>query len=94
MKVHATVLKTEINTRPLALNSPILNNFLIICGVTQFSIIWTILKNVKNNHGGVLLATLLSNTPPSVFSRFLNCTNGIKSRSASHIIKTYSASFT
>ena len=26
-----------------------------------------------------------SNTPPWVFSRFLNCTNGTKSRNASHV---------
>ena len=49
------------------------------------------LKNVKNTHGGVLLSIKLacnftkSNTPPWVFSRFLNCTNSTKSRKASHM---------
>ena len=44
------------------------------------------LKNVKNTHGGVILLVKLqfcftkSNTPSSVFSRFLNCANGAKSR--------------
>ena len=51
-------------------------------------------KNVKNIHGGVLLLVKLqakfcnftkSNTPPWMFSRFLNCTNGTKSCNASHI---------
>ena len=37
------------------------------------------LKNVKNTHEGVLL---FSNTPPWVFSRFLNCRNDAKSRKA------------
>ena len=62
-------------------------------------------KNVKNTHGGVLLLVKLqasvssftkSNTPPRVFSRFLNCTNGTKSRKVSqifygylHVTKTY-----
>ena len=53
-----------------------------------------ILKNVKNTHGGVLLsvklqapATLLKVTLlHGHFSRFLNCTNGTKSRNASHIL--------
>ena len=49
------------------------------------------LKNLKNTHGGVLIlvklpATLLKSTLlHGCFSRFLNCTNGTKSRSASHI---------
>ena len=49
------------------------------------------LKNVKSTHGGVLLLVKLqafaiskSNTPLWMFSRFLNCTNGTKSRKASH----------
>ena len=51
-------------------------------------------KNLKNTHGGVLLLVKLqtsacnftkSNAPPRVFSRFLNCTNGIKSRNTSHM---------
>ena len=46
------------------------------------------LKNVKNTHGGVLLlvkpATLLKVTLlHGCFLRFLNCTNGTKSRNAS-----------
>ena len=55
-------------------------------------------KNVKNTRGGVLLLVKLqaisnklnacnftkSNTPPWVFSRFLNCTNGTKSCKTSH----------
>ena len=53
------------------------------------------LKNVKSTHGGVLILvkvaglkppTLLKLTLlPGCFSRFLNCTNGTKSRNASHI---------
>ena len=45
------------------------------------------LKNMKNTHGGVLLlATLLKVTLfYGCFLRFLNCTNGTKSRNASHI---------
>ena len=35
------------------------------------------LKNVKNAHAGACKFTK-SNTPPWVFSRFLNCTNGAK----------------
>ena len=52
-------------------------------------------KNVKNTHGGVLIlvklkpATLLKLILfHGCFSRFLNATNGTKSRNASHI-KTY-----
>ena len=47
------------------------------------------LKNVKNTHGGVLIlkpATLLKLTLLyGRFSRFLNCTNGTKSRNAPHV---------
>ena len=53
------------------------------------------LKNVKNAHGGVLLLVVKlqafslqltkNNTPPRVFSRFLNCTNDTKSHNASHV---------
>ena len=48
------------------------------------------LKNVKNIHEGVLLLNwnfTKSNIPPWVFSHFLNCTNGTKLRSASHVNK-------
>ena len=50
------------------------------------------LKNVKNTYGGVSILVKLQaeacsftkiNTPPWCFSRFLNCTNGTKSRNAS-----------
>ena len=65
------------------------------------------LKNVKNTHGGVLLfvklqalagfklqlyllkVTLLH----GCFSRFLNCTNGTKSRNAPHIFSFFSLFF-
>ena len=52
------------------------------------------LKNVKNTHGGVLFLVKLqasvynftrSLSPPWVFSRYLNCANGTKSRKASQI---------
>ena len=43
------------------------------------------LKNVKNAHAGASKFTK-SNTPPWVFSRFLNCTNGTKSRKTLQII--------
>ena len=49
-------------------------------------------KNLESTHGGALrLANCRlkpetkSNTTPWVFSRFLNCTNGTKSRKASHL---------
>ena len=52
------------------------------------------LKNVKNTSGGVLLLVKLQTNFTSTlvnvtflhgcFSRFLNCTNSIKSRKASH----------
>ena len=44
-------------------------------------------KNLKNTHEGVLQpATLLKLTLlHGCFSRFLNCTNGTKSRNASHM---------
>ena len=52
------------------------------------------LKNVKNTDGGVLLLVCnftKSKTPPRVFFTFWNCTNGTKSRNASHLwIKRYS----
>ena len=41
------------------------------------------LKNVKNTHGGVLLLVTLLH---GCFSRFLNCTHGIKSRNAPRIL--------
>ena len=43
------------------------------------------LKNVKNTHGGVLLLIKLQ-----AVSRFLNCTNGTKSRNASHSVLSFS----
>ena len=56
---------------------------------------WYNLKNVKNTHGGMLLLVKLQALKPATlqkvtlfhgyFSRFLNCTNGTKSRNASHI---------
>ena len=51
-------------------------------------------KNIKNTHGGVLILVKLQAKPATLrkltllhgcFSRFLNCTNGTKSRNASHI---------
>ena len=56
-------------------------------GLVQF-------KKRESTHGGVLLLVKLQveacnftkiTTPPWMFSRFLNCTNGTKSRKASHI---------
>ena len=47
--------------------------------------------NVKNTHGGVLnlvkLQTLKLTLLHGCFSRFLNCTNGTKSRNASQLVK-------
>ena len=47
------------------------------------------LQNVKNTHGGVLILVKLQGLkltlPHGCFSSFLNCTNDIKSRNASHI---------
>ena len=42
-------------------------------------------KNVKNTHGGVLLKVTHLH---GCFSRILNCTNGAKSRKASHTLCT------
>ena len=45
------------------------------------------LKNVKSTHGvaGFTVTGFSSNTLPWVFSRFLNCANGIKLRNASQM---------
>ena len=53
--------------------------------VGRFGTICTIFKNVKNTHGGVLILVLELTLRHGCFSRFLNCTNGAKSRNASHI---------
>ena len=50
------------------------------------------LKNVKNTHGRVLLLVLKVTFLYGCFSRFLNCTNGIKSRNAPHMSNGYSFS--
>ena len=56
-------------------------------------------KNVKNTQGGVILLVKLEAQPATLlkvtlfdgyFSRFLNCTNGTKSRKTSHIYNIYS----
>ena len=65
--------------------------------IIRFGTICTIKKNVKSTHGGVLLlvkkpATLLKLALlHGCFSRFLNCTNGTKSRKASHIFQLLSS---
>ena len=55
-----------------------------------------IFNDMKNTHGGLLLLVKLqpeaynftkSKTPPWAFFTFLNCTNGAKSRNASHIME-------
>ena len=56
----------------------------------RFSTICAILKKrEKQLHRSVTFSTTCnftkSNTPPWVFLRFLNCTNGTKSRKASHL---------
>ena len=60
-----------------------------LCGVLRDLVPFVLFKNVKNNHGGVLLLLKLqaskSNTPPWVFFTFLNFTCGTKSQNASHI---------
>ena len=67
------------------------------CKYVMLCAIWHHLynfKNVKNTHGAVLCLVKLqaktcnftkSYTLPWVFVTFLNCTNGTKSRKASHI---------
>ena len=55
--------------------------------LTQFGTICTILKT-KNTHGRISRNFTKCNTLPWVFSRFLNCTVGTKSRKASHIFST------
>ena len=52
----------------------------------------TILKNVKNSHGGVLLLVKLQASASLLhasFSRFLNCTNGPKWNKAPMMCRTY-----
>ena len=52
------------------------------------------LRNSENTQRGVLiLAFTKSNTPPWVFFTFLNCTDVIKSRNASHIFLNRTKSF-
>ena len=46
--------------------------------------LYTLKKNVKNTHGGVLLL-VLKYTPSWAFSQFLSCTIGTKSVRASHL---------
>ena len=45
------------------------------------------LENVKNTHGGVLILIKLGSWVflQGYFLRFLNCTNGTKSRNAPHV---------
>ena len=46
------------------------------------------LKKRENAHGGLLLFSK-SKIPPWVFSRFLNCITGTKSRKTSHIYNKF-----
>ena len=56
----------------------------MFCGIGT---IRSILKNVKNTYWGVLLSSKVAGITllHGCFSRFLNCTNGTKSRDASHM---------
>ena len=65
----------------------------VLCGLVPF----VRFKKSENTHGRVLLLVKLqvsacnftkSNTPPWVFSRFLNRTNDTKSRNASQILSS------
>ena len=59
-------------------------NPLCICDVLRDLVPFLQFKNMKNTRGGVLPATLLKATLlHECFSRFLNSTNGTKSRYAS-----------
>ena len=51
------------------------------------------LKNAKSTHGGklILIKLLRVTLLHGCFSRFLNCTNGTKSRKASHIFQLLSS---
>ena len=71
----------------------VIMNFEHMCCFALFVTIYATKKNVKNTHGEVILLVALqtkacnitkSNTPPWVFSRFLNYTNGTKSCKAAH----------
>ena len=63
--------------------------------VARFGTFCTNLKNVKNIHGGVLIFSKVAGLKPATLlkltllhgcvSRFLNYTNGTKSRNASHL---------
>ena len=60
------------------------------------------LKNVRNKHGAVLLLVKLqSNTPPRVFSHFLNCTDDTKphkdksiTHKSNNLVRLFSAKYT
>ena len=61
-----------------------------ICGALRDLVLCARFKKCKNTHGEVLLLVKLQalkvTLPYCCFLRFLNCTNGTKSRKASHII--------
>ena len=79
-------------------------NFDIICDALRDLVPFIQFKKLKNTHVGPLFLVKLqaeacnfteSNTPPWVFllqrfSRFLNCTNGTKSRNAPLLCPKYS----
>ena len=65
-----------------------------ISGALRDLVAFVQLKNAKSTHGGVLILVKLQASDVTLlkltllhgcFSRFLNCTNGTKSRNASHI---------
>ena len=60
------------------------NEMLNICDVLHDLVPFVQLENVKNTHGEMLLLLLKVTLFHGCFSRYLNCTNGTKSRKASH----------
>ena len=59
-----------------------------ICDALHDLLPFVQLKNVKNTHGGVLILLKLT-LLHGCFSHFFNCTNGTKSRNASHMLGSY-----
>ena len=70
--------------------------YMTVCDVLRDLIPFVQFKKRENTHGGALLLVKLhaevcnftkSNTPPWVFFKFLNCTNGIKSSNITYIYR-------
>ena len=61
-----------------------MNNMMAICGALRDLVPFVQFKKCEKHSWRSVIFTK-SNTPPSVFLRFLNCAHGTKSPKASHI---------